>query len=165
MFYCWLIWFIYFWYFFFKVPTFQIDDSSNVTVEIYAREQIECFYYIRCQNLKLILTAEQTPELEGKEDSALQYEIPTEEERANVQQIAHWSAATADAVFLSEGVVRDGVYPTTAEMKKAAEARKKQMVTGMGSMLLGSITITKPDGAQSTGPQLSEKDKNLDIPD
>lgn len=50
-------------------------------------------------------------------------------------------------------------------MKKAAEARKKQMVTGMGSMLLGSITITKPDGAQSTGPQLSEKDKNLDIPD
>lgn len=155
--------------YFCKVPTFQIDDSSKVTVEICAREQIECFYYIRCKDLKLILTAEQTPELEGKEDSTLQYEIPTEEERANVQQIAHWSAATADAVFLSEGVVRDGVYPTTAEMKKAAEARKQQMISGMGSMLLGSIKITKPDRAQPTAaeavPELSEKDKNLDIPD
>lgn len=66
-------------------------------------------------------------------------------------------------------MVRDGVYPTTAEMKKAAEARKQQMISGMGSMLLGSIKITKPDQAQPTAaeavPELSEKDKNLDIPD
>ena len=96
--------------------------------------------------------------MDGKEEAALQYEVPTEQDRANVQQIAHWSAATVDAVFLSEGVVRDGVYPTTAEMKKAAEAKKQQMIAVLNSVKPGELT-------EAAGPELSEKDKNLDIPD
>lgn len=155
---------MYFYFILFQVPTFQIDDSSNVTIEICARQQIECIYYIRCQGLKLILTED----VEEKEDSALQYEIPTEEDRANTQQIGHWSAATADASFVSEVVVRDGVFPTTAQMKKASDAKKEQMVAGMASMLLGGVKITKP-GEQQEGveekQETNEKDKKLDIPD
>jgi len=149
-----------------EVPTFQVDDSSNVTIEICTRSQIECLYYIRCQGLKLILN-----DAELSDDSSFQYEIPTEEARANLQQIAHWSAASADASFVAEGVVRDGVYPTTAEMKLASDAKKQQMINGMASMLLGGIDIRKPeplqDGKSNQGSteDENEKDKQLNLPD
>ena len=100
----------------------------------------------------------------GNEETALQYDIPTEEERANVQQIAHWSAATADASFVTETVIRDGVYPTTAQMKKAADEKKQQMINGMASMLLSGIEIKKP-GEESKSQEPTDKDKELNLPD
>jgi hypothetical protein len=125
------------------------------------RSQIECVYYIRCSGITLLLNDSQE---ENKEETRLQYEIPTEKERAEIQQIAHWSAATADAVFVAETVVREGIYPTTAEMKKAADAKKQQMIEGMASMLLEGIEITKPE-EESKSQAAIEKDQKLNQPD
>ena len=144
------------------MPTFQIDDSSNVTIEVCTRSQIECIYYIRCSGIKLVLVDQQ---VENTEEAAiLQYDVPTEEERAEIQQIAHWSAATADAAFVAETVVREGIYPTTAEMKKAADEKKQQMIEGMVSMLLQGIDIKKPE-EESKSQAALEKDQNLNLPD
>lgn len=119
-------------------------------------------YYIRCKNLSLLLNGQQ---LNGTEDEGtLRYDIPTEEDRAQQQQIGHWSAATADTNFVTERVVREGVFPTTAQMKKAAQEREEEALEKMAGMLVDGITISKPDKVKSKS-EITEKDKNLDLPD
>lgn len=123
-------------------------------------------YYIRCKSLQLLLNGQKVGD---ENDATLNYDIPTTEDRAQIQQIAHWSAPFADASFVTETVVREGIYPTTVQMKKAAEQREKEALEKMAVMLADGLTIGKQPDAVVSVPesksQITKNDENLDLPD
>ena len=134
----------------------QVDDSSEINVHIQSKSQLESIYFIRTKNVKLYL---ENQTLEKETGLTLQYEISTLDEEFQTQRVAHWSKATADAAFITETVVRDGIYPTTAQMKKAAEDREELALVRMADMLAQGIRITKPTGGGKAGVKPIEEQK------
>lgn len=119
-----------------QIPIIQVDNSSSITINIKEKAQIQNVYFIRATDIKVLVDQNET--------DALQYDLsPENETESQKQRIAYWSEISPDAHFIHEAVVRDHVYPTTAQMKKAADEKKAQTVGKMAQMLLGGITIHK----------------------
>ena len=126
----------------------QVDDSSGINVYIQRKSQLESIYFIRTKNIKLFVENQTVEEVPGL---TLQYEIIATDEDYQSQRVAHWSAASADATFVTEAVVRDGIYPTTAQMKNAAEDREETALVRMADMLAQGVRISNPKNSGQRG--------------
>ena len=146
---------------FLKIPVLQIDESANVSIYILLKSQLQSVYLMRTRLVKLFLENQIVDDEHGL---MLEYSIETPEDEFDVQKVAHWSSALPNANFITERLLRDGVYPTTAEMKIAAEKKRELMENKMSEILLQGIKITNPNQSGSKSDS-SFIDKNLDLPD
>ncbi|XP_002161846.1 uncharacterized protein LOC100204168 [Hydra vulgaris] len=143
-----------------EIPVLQIECSTNISIYIWLKSQLQSVYLMQTRLVNLYL---QNQVVDDQNGLTLQYSIETPDDELHIQKVSHWSSALPDANFITECVVRDGVFPTTSEMKKAAEGRRELMKHKMSEMLLNGIKITKPNQGDFSG--LSSKDKNFDLPD
>jgi len=139
-----------------EIPTLQVDNSKNVTINIQSKCQIQSVYYMHTYNIKLIL--------KNTNDGDLEYDFsPLNESEGLTQRIAHWNEASVEARFITEVVVRDNIGPTTAQMRKAAEERKEKNLVKMAEMMVGGIAISKPEKQEGACAQeKSAADERLD---
>ena len=79
------------------------------------------------------------------------------------QWVAHWNISSESATLITEKVVRDGIYPSTAQMKTAAEERENQALNRLVDMLIRPRPQHQHrQSPQQQGAKQDDKKESLD---